>query len=116
MSLFSYLVVMSTILFIYNKIILYFFDLRQRSREYYYTIKFITIKQIVKYILNRYNIKNRQDLDTWCGGRNREKIYNEVEKYSMGWFTPDEIKKTTRRSYEAILPGYTNSCIKYIMK
>ena len=117
MSLLSYLVVMSTILFIYNKVILYFFRSRQRNRDYYYyNINSITIKQIVRYLLNRYNIKSRQDLDAWCGGRNREKLYNEVEKYSMGLFSSDKIKKTTRRSYEAFLSGYTNSCIKYMIK
>jgi hypothetical protein len=116
MFLLSYLVILSTILFIYNKIILCIFSSRHENSQYYYSIKFTSIKQIVEYILNKYNIKSRQDLDIWCGGRNREKLYNEVKKYSLCCLSLDELKRNTRQSYESLLPGYTNYCIKYTIK
>lgn len=102
---------------IYNKIILYLFGSRQRTTRYYRSIQFTNIPNIVKFILNRYNIKSRQSLDTWCGGRNRDKLYNEVQKYSTNMeISLDELKKITRSSYEALLTGYTNSCNKYTIK
>lgn len=115
MEFLNYLVICSIILFIYNKILFYLFGSRQRTTRYYSSIQFTSIYSIVKFILDKYNIKSRQGLDTWCGGRNRDKLYNEVQKYTNSvQISLDELKKSTRSSYEALLTGYANSCNKYI--
>lgn len=116
MDFLTYFVICCITMIIYNKIILHLFGSRQRTTRYYRSIQFTNIPNIVKFILDRYNIKSRQDLDSWCGGRNRDKFYNEVQKYSISMDIPlDELKKTTRASYEALLAGYAHSCNKYIL-
>ena len=114
MEFLKYLVICSIILIIYNRILLCLFSSRQRTKRYYRSIQFTNIPNIVKFILDRYNIKSRQGLDTWCGGRNREKLYNEVKKYASNMqVSLDELRKITRSSYEALRTGYANSCNKY---
>lgn len=117
MDFLTYFVICCIIMIIYNKIILYLFCSRQRTTRYYRSIQFTNIPNIVKFILDRYNIKSRQDLDSWCGGNNRDKLYNEVQKYSISMDIPlDELRKTTRASYEALLTGYAHSCNKYTLR
>lgn len=117
MDFLQHFVICCIILIIYNKIILCLFGSRQRTTRYYHRMQFENIHNIVKYILNRYNIKSRHDLDTWCGGRNRKNLYDEVQKYSSGIkISLDELRKNTRSSYEALLTGYANSCNKYTIE
>jgi hypothetical protein len=69
-----------------------------------------TIADAVRNIIHKAGIKNKTDLDNWCGNEGRKKLYDEVQRLvpehynnSTRGKTPDN---SVRRIYQAILPGY----------
>jgi hypothetical protein len=66
----------------------------------------LSIKEAVKLLLQRENIKNRKDLDRWCGD-SRNRLYKIIKTMCPEHW--DKIKTpeaNVRRIYEEILPGY----------
>lgn len=74
---------------------------------------FVNIKDAIKYVFKKKGIKNRKDLENWCGERDREALYTEVKKVTkITWLMEDDPKHIVRRIYEGLLPGYTNARVK----
>jgi hypothetical protein len=69
-----------------------------------------TIKGAILYILKTNNIKHRNQLDSWCGGINRDKLYREIEDLLPNICDLNvKQKKFIRSTYEKILKGYSKS-------
>ena len=76
-------------------------------------IDFVNMEDAVKYVFRKKCIKNREDLENWCGNRGREPLYAEVKKVTkITWIMEDDPKQIVRRIYERLLPGYTNARVK----
>ena len=77
-------------------------------------IDFVSIRKAVHYVLTQENIRTRQDLDEWCNGISRERLYKRVRKFcKISWLMEENPKSIVRQSYESLLPGYTNSSIHF---
>jgi len=73
-------------------------------------IDFANMEDAVKYVLHTKRIKTREDLDEWCGGRDRLPLYSEVKMVTrIIWSKEADPKRRVRRIYESLLPGYTNA-------
>jgi hypothetical protein len=71
---------------------------------------FSNIIDAVKYVLQKEKIRSRNELDKWCGGRHRERLYDEVQRCSrIHWMLTENPKLVVRRVYESIFSGYTNT-------
>ena len=89
----------------------------EADKEYFQhkEIDFINIRDAVQYVLTQENIETRQDLDDWCNGISRERLYKRVRKFcKVSWLMEDNPKSIVRRSYESLLPGYANSSVHFV--
>jgi|UniRef100_A0A6C0J6M9 hypothetical protein len=66
----------------------------------------MSIKESLEIIFKDDKIKTRLDLDVWCGGKGRKKLYDEVKLKSLegGWMKSSP--KSIRRCYQKMLLGY----------
>jgi hypothetical protein len=72
-----------------------------------------TLEDAVLLILRRNDIQHRQELQEWCGGKNRKLLYNEVRRAApLQWQMESDPKKSVREVYQSLLPGYTNARVK----
>lgn len=72
----------------------------------------INLEEAVLYVLQKNDIQHREELEDWCGGKNRELFYAEVKKIApLRWQMVPDPKKCVRDIYQSILPGYTNARI-----
>ena len=69
--------------------------------------KLKSIQEAINYIFERENIKTKNDLDIWCGGSKRKKLYEDVKRLvPEKWSSIDKPECSVRACYEHILPGY----------
>lgn len=67
----------------------------------------LKIKQGLNLIFKKYNIKNKDDLDNWCGIEGRKKLYKKVRYLCpKHWNSIKNPESTVRARYEKILEGY----------
>ena len=102
-----------------HRIILSIIKFKKQSRyisekfDPFEEIDFVNIEDAVKYVFRKRCIKNRKDLENWCGNRGREPLYTEVKKVTkISWIMEDDPKRIVRRIYERLLAGYTNARVK----
>lgn len=72
----------------------------------------LTLEEAVVKVIIDNNLKTRDDINTFCGGHDRQKIYNAVELLCENeWkqMTLFYAKKKTRRIYQKMLNGYAGS-------
>ena len=68
---------------------------------------FDNIREAVTFVLKLHDIKSWSDLDRWCGGRNRNRIYNMVQELaSEKWGQLGNPKASVRSEYERMLEEY----------
>ena len=68
---------------------------------------FNTIHEAVTFVLNLYGIKSRDDLDSWCHGKRRNRIYQMVQEVAPDAWTRTAVPKArVRWAYEERLEGY----------
>lgn len=68
---------------------------------------FNTIHEAVKFVLNLYGIKSRDDLDRWCDGRRRKRLYNKIKELAPdAWIRTRVPNACVRWAYEERLEGY----------
>ena len=78
----------------------------------YFTIQdilnnYFTIQDILQLILVIGNIKSKDDLDEWCGGRNRTKLYTLIQILaSSHWDSLVDPKAYVRYYYQKHLIGF----------
>ena len=69
--------------------------------------KLKSIQEAINYIVERENIKTKNDLDIWCGGSKRTRLYENVKEIAPEkWSTIAKPECSVRACYEHILPGY----------
>jgi hypothetical protein len=69
--------------------------------------KLKSIQEAINYIVERENIKTKDDLDIWCGGSKRKKLYEDVKRLvPEKWTSIAKPECSVRACYEHILPGY----------
>jgi hypothetical protein len=87
-----------------------YYDLATADEDSYLKVsqKRKTLPIIVKETLEKYNIKNKDDLDTFCGGpRTRKKFYDAVKKICIEENCSGKLSHTNIIFYyEHLLPGY----------
>jgi len=67
----------------------------------------LKIQDILKLILVIGNIKSKDDLDEWCGGRNRTKLYTLIQIFaSSHWDSLVDPKAYVRYYYQIHLIGF----------
>jgi len=67
------------------------------------------LEEAVRTIIRIAGIKNKTDLDNWCGNEGRKKLYDEVQTLASDHYNSTRLKtpeNSVRRIYQAILPGY----------
>jgi hypothetical protein len=66
-----------------------------------------TISEAVRYIITREQMRTSEDLDRWCGGKTRNKIYTDVQYLvPEHWNRIQSPKESVRACYEKMLSGY----------
>lgn len=66
-----------------------------------------TITDAVRAIIRIAGIENRTDLNNWCGGIRRTRMYDEVRGIAPAHYNSlEDPHASVRACYEAILPGY----------
>jgi hypothetical protein len=87
-----------------------YYDLATADEDSYLKVsqKRKTLPIIVKETLEKYNIKNKDDLDRFCGGpRTRKKFYDAVKKICIEENCSGKLSHTNIIFYyEHLLPGY----------
>jgi hypothetical protein len=72
------------------------------------TKKFDTIQMAVEYLLSKENITTRNDLNNWCDGESREKLYIEIKKTAPdAWDRAADPNAKTRYAYQKVIQGYS---------
>ena len=66
-----------------------------------------TIKEVVEFIIREEKMQSRKDLDIWCGGTRRKRLY----EYAKGlapedWGRFQAPQSEVIRTYEKLLTGY----------
>ena len=65
------------------------------------------IKSSIKFIVSIENIRTRQDLDNWCGGMGKQKLYSYVNRLAPEhWARINTPKNSVRFYYQQMLTGY----------
>ena len=69
-----------------------------------------SIREAMIMIFEYYEIKSRKDLDDWCKGKGRRKLYDEVERLApVKCRELDDYTSSVRNLYQLILIGFKNS-------
>lgn len=69
--------------------------------------KYPTISEALNFILKTENITTKDDLDKFCGGSTREKLYKHVQEFApIHWSKIKDPKAYVRGYYERKLIGY----------
>ena len=72
----------------------------------------ITIPEAIRFIFEKENIKSKRDLDNWCGGRDRKKLYDYIYFMCPEHWNSIKTPKNSVRFYTQVLPGYGESVYK----
>ena len=66
-----------------------------------------TITEALYFILETENLTSKDDLDRWCGGTTREKLYKYIEYFAPShWSRIKDPRAYVRGRYEHKLIGY----------
>lgn len=66
-----------------------------------------TITEALEYILQKYDILTKDELDDWCGTEGRKKLYNAVKRLAHEhWERISKPEAYVRSHYEKLLEGY----------
>ena len=77
------------------------------TKRYHFGNDDISVYKAVDLILKIHQIESKCDLDAFCGGKRRKKLYNLVENISKThWNKLYEPEATVRAHYEAKVIGY----------
>lgn len=86
------------------------------AKKYHYGNDDVSIYKALDLILKIYEIKCKCELDAFCGGRNRKKLYNMVKNISKThWNKLAEPEAAVRAHYEKKIKGFKlyNSRLSY---
>jgi len=65
------------------------------------------IQKAVQEIVDLANLRSKEDLDIWCQGRGRQKLYEYVKRFAPEhWEQIHTPKNSVRFYYQQILTGY----------
>lgn len=66
-----------------------------------------TIQEAVYQVLKEEKIKTKEELDAWCGGKRRKKLYNRVQSLSeIHWRGIQNPESSVRVEFANLLVGY----------
>ena len=67
------------------------------------------IFEAIVFIIRIENIKNKNDLDEWCGDKGRQKLYMYVQQLACDhWYEVLHPECTVRAHYQRVLKDYLN--------